>query len=103
MAKGPEPADTVLIVDDEESIRRSFRDWLEPANLGVRILAAADAEGALRLANEQSIDLAVLDWNLGAGEDGLTLLRDLREQFQPDVVAIMITAYAHKATPLDAM
>ncbi len=62
MAQRPEPADTVLIVDDEEPVRRTFREWLERANLGVRILAAADAEGALRLANEQPIDLAILDW-----------------------------------------
>src|SRR5439155_19252918 len=55
-----------------------------------------------RQAEKQPIDLAVLDWALGAGEDGLELLRDL-QTFQPDVVAIMITGYANKATPLDAM
>src|SRR6185436_7301232 len=46
--------------------------------------------------------LAVLDWNLGAGNDGLQLLEDLYV-FHPDVVAIMITGFAHQATPLDAM
>ena len=103
MAQRPEPTtDTVLIVDDEESVRRTFRDWLNRANLNVRILVAADAEGALLQANEQPIDLAILDWALGAGEDGLELLKDLRE-YQPEVVAIMITGYANKATPLDAM
>src|SRR5207245_3834467 len=69
---------------------------------GVHILAAADAEEALRLANQQTIDLAILDWNLGAGNDGLQLLEDLYV-FNGDVVAIMITGYAHQATPLDAM
>src|SRR4051794_35324879 len=99
------PADspeTVLIVDDEEPVRRTFREWLAEARLDVRILAAADAEEALRLANEQAVDLAILDWNLGAGNDGLQLLEDLYV-FNPDVVAIMITGYAHQATPLDAM
>ena len=95
-------AETVLIVDDEEPVRHTFREWLEEARLGVRILAAADAEEALRLANQQSIDLAILDWNLGAGNDGLQLLEDLYV-FNADVVAIMITGYAHQATPLDAM
>jgi ActR/RegA family two-component response regulator len=102
MAQQAEAADTVLIVDDEEPVRRTFREWLAEAHLGVNILTAADAEGALRQANEQCIDLAILDWALGAGEDGLSLLRDLRE-YQPDIVAIMITGYANKATPLDAM
>ncbi len=94
--------ETVLIVDDEESVRRTFHDWLAGSNLGVRVLAAADAEQALQHANQSPIDLAVLDWNLGAGNDGLQLLEDL-SVFHPDIVAIMVTGYAHQATPLAAM
>jgi ActR/RegA family two-component response regulator len=102
MPTGSESAETVLIVDDEESVRKTFREWLEGADLGCRILAADDAESALLLANQHVIDLAILDWNLGAGNDGLRLLEDLA-LFNPDVVAIMITGFAHQATPLDAM
>jgi ActR/RegA family two-component response regulator len=94
--------DTILIVDDEEPVRKTFREWLEGAHLNCRILTAPDAETALVLANEHVIDLAVLDWALGAGDDGLQLLQDLAE-FNPDVVAIMVTGFANKATPLDAM
>src|SRR6516164_5537360 len=94
--------ETVLIVDDEEPVRKTFREWLTGANLGCRILTAADAESALRQANQELIDLAILDWNLGAGNDGLQLLEDL-VLFNPEVVAIMITGFAHQATPLDAM
>ena len=94
--------DTVLIVDDEESVRRTFQEWLASSGLGTRVFAAADAESALRLANEHPIDLAILDWNLGSGSDGLRLLEDLVE-FRPDVVAILITGFAHQATPLDAL
>ena len=95
-------AETILIVDDEEPVRRTFREWLEGADLGCQILTAADAESALLQANRQTIDLAILDWNLGAGNDGLQLLEDLA-LFNADVVAIMITGFAHQATPLDAM
>src|SRR5947209_15736200 len=102
MPSGREFTDTILIVDDEESVRKTFREWLEAANLGCRILSAADAEAALVHANQTRIDLAILDWNLGAGNDGLQLLEDLAV-FNPDVVAIMITGYAHQATPLAAM
>src|SRR6266536_5084026 len=102
MSQGAEPAETILIVDDEESVRRTFREWLTGAGLDCRILAAADAEDALVQANRHTIDLAILDWNLGAGDDGLQLLQDLYE-FNPDVIAIMVTGYANKATPLDAM
>jgi ActR/RegA family two-component response regulator len=102
MSPAAEAPDTVLIVDDEQPVRRTFQEWLEGANLGCRILTVADAEAALVQANQHTIDLAILDWNLGAGNDGLQLLEDLY-LFNPDVVAIMITGYAHQATPLDAM
>jgi two-component system, NtrC family, nitrogen regulation response regulator NtrX len=95
-------SDTILIVDDEESVRRTFQEWLASSGLSARVFAAADAESALRAANEHPVDLAVLDWNLGSGSDGLRLLEDLVE-FRPDVVAILVTGFAHQATPLDAL
>src|SRR5438874_213188 len=98
----PSSTDVVLIVDDEEPVRRTFREWLEGAHLELEILTAADAEAALTIANDRPIDLAILDWNLGAGNDGLQLLEDLY-LFNADIVAIMITGYAHQATPLAAM
>jgi len=94
--------DTILIVDDETSVRQTVREWLTQANLGCDIVDASDAESALKLANQRTIDLAILDWNLGTGDDGLQLLQDLAA-FHPDIVAIMITGFANLATPLDAM
>lgn len=94
--------DTVLIVDDEESVRRTFQEWLVAALPGAQVFAVGDAETALRVANEHAVDLAVLDWNLGSGSDGLRLLEDLVE-FRPDIVAILVTGFAHQATPLDAL
>ncbi|MGH7172459.1 MAG: response regulator [Gemmataceae bacterium] len=102
MPTGSDSAETILIVDDEEPVRRTFQEWLAGANLGCQILTAADAESALVQANQHSIDLAILDWNLGAGNDGLRLLEDLT-LFNADVVALMITGFAHQATPLQAM
>ncbi len=94
--------ETILIVDDEEPVRRTFGEWLTEAKLDCTILTAADAEAALRIANQQPIDLTILDWALGAGEDGLQLLQDL-VAFRPEVVAIMVTGFANQATPLEAM
>src|SRR5438270_10177870 len=102
MAQGSEPVETILIVDDEEAVRRTFREWLGGAHLPCKVLSAADAEEALVQANRHTIDLAILDWHLGDGGDGLQLLQDLYT-FNPDVVAIMVTGYANRATPLDAM
>src|SRR5436309_2484228 len=102
MSEAAKATETILIVDDEESVRQTFREWLEQSAHDCTILAAADAEAALRVANQQSVDLAILDWNLGAGNDGLQLLEDLY-LFNPDIVAILVTGFAHQATPLDAM
>src|SRR5262249_33162784 len=102
MPEAAEAMDTILIVDDEEAVRQTFREWLEQAAHGCRIVTAADAEEALTLAHQHTIDLAILDWNLGAGNDGLQLLEDLY-LFNPDVVAILVTGFAHQATPLDAL
>jgi ActR/RegA family two-component response regulator len=94
--------DTILIVDDEESVRRTFQDWLRDSTRPVEVFVAADAESALLIANERTIDLAILDWNLGTGSDGLQLLEDLVE-FQPEIIAILVTGFASQATPLAAL
>src|SRR6476619_819032 len=95
-------SETVLIVDDEESVRRTFQEWLTGSGLNVRVFAVPDAEAALLVANDHPIDLAVLDWNLGSGSDGLRLLEDLVE-FHPDLVAILVTGFANIANPLEAL
>lgn len=94
--------DTILIVEDEASVRATLTDWLKDSKLELELIVASDAAGALEQAGRQPIDLAILDWNLGAGLNGLQLLEDLHE-FQRDLVAILVTGYAHKATPLDAL
>src|SRR5580765_6510784 len=94
--------ETILIVDDEESVRRTFHDWLAGSGIDCDVHSVSTAEAALLFANQNSIDLAILDWNLGSGSDGLQLLEDLVE-FHPDVVAILVTGFAHQATPLDAL
>jgi ActR/RegA family two-component response regulator len=94
--------ETILIVDDEEPVRRTFREWLAGSGLNVQVHDVPDAESALKFANQKSVDLAVLDWNLGTGSDGLRLLEDLVE-FHPDLVAILVTGFANIATPLDAL
>src|SRR5947209_287484 len=94
--------ESILIVDDEEPVRKTFLDWLKTSGLNVAVHGVPDAESALLYANAHAVDLAVLDWNLGSGSDGLRLLEDLVE-FRPDIVAILVTGFAHQATPLDAM
>ena len=94
--------ETILVVDDEQTVRETFLDWLRTSGLNVDVHGVPDAESALLFANSHPVDLAVLDWNLGTGSDGLRLLEDLVE-FHPDIVAILVTGFANLATPLEAL
>ena len=49
-------SEVILIVDDEESVRKTFREWLEGANLDCTLRVAPDAEAALVQANQEAID-----------------------------------------------
>jgi DNA-binding response OmpR family regulator len=77
----------ILVVDDDELMRRSLAFNLEQANY--RASTAADAESALRLARRDPPDLILLDIGL-PGMDGLDALRSFREQ--ADTPVIFVTA-----------
>ncbi len=64
----------ILVVDDERTIRALLRAALEPA--GFRVIEAADAAGALRLAGSRP-DLVLLDIAL-PDASGLEVCRRLK-------------------------
>ncbi len=66
---------TVLVVDDEPSIREVVRRYLEAD--GIAVVEAADGEDALRLFHERAPDIVVLDVALPV-LDGIEVLRRLR-------------------------
>jgi two-component system response regulator AtoC len=80
---------SVLIVDDEELIRRSLRMALEGAGYEVDT-ATSGAEALARLEGEPS-DCVVIDLRLG-DVSGLEVVRAARERV-PDLKAIVITAH----------
>ena len=66
---------TVLVVDDSNTMRRMVAHVLRLS--GYEVLEAADAEGALELARDNTVHAVLTDQNL-PGMDGLTLIRMLR-------------------------
>jgi two-component system, OmpR family, alkaline phosphatase synthesis response regulator PhoP len=78
---------TILVVEDEASIQRVVRTYLESA--GYRVLSSEDGPGALRLAQTHQPDLVILDLNL-PGMDGMEVAARLRER--SDVYILMLTA-----------
>jgi DNA-binding response OmpR family regulator len=77
----------ILLVDDDELMRRSLAFNLEQA--GYRTSTADNAESALRLARRDPPDLILLDIGL-PGMDGLDALRSFRQE--ADTPIIFVTA-----------
>lgn len=94
---------TILIVDDEDSIRESLKGILQDE--GFRTLFAQDGEGGLALVKEENPDLIMLDiWM--PGMDGLETLHRIREGY-PEQLVVMMSGHgtietAVKATKLGA-
>lgn len=83
----------VLMVEDEMYLAMILKDLLSDA--GYRVLCAARLNDAMRLAQEESIDAAVLDINLH-GETVYPLAARLEEQGVPFLFA---SAYAESSIP----
>src|SRR5688572_19836317 len=89
----------LLVIDDEESVRYSFRYVFEGD--GVEVLTAGTAAEGLRVAREQGPDVVVLDLQLPDGS-GLDVFKQLRKQDEKRPV-IFITAHGTTETAIEAM
>jgi CheY-like chemotaxis protein len=90
----------ILIIDDEEHIRRMMRLTLEAA--GYKVGEARDgAEGLNLYGDGKNWDAIVLDQRM-PGMDGLETLRHLK-QHNPDAHVVVATAYASIELAVDAM
>lgn len=85
---------SILVVDDEVDTCRNLSDIL--TDLGYQVDTALDGFAALELVRNKPYDIALLDLKM-PGMDGLTLYRELRK-LRSSTVAIVVTAYASKAT-----
>ena len=90
---------SVLIVDDEELIRRSVRIALEGA--GYSVALAVNGADALRQLQDDPPDCVVLDLRLG-DIDGLDVLRTARAG-RPHLKAIVITAHGDVDSAVQAL
>ncbi len=79
---------TILVVEDEESIRKFTKINLE--RKGYKVLEAATGEKCIEIARNEKIDVVVLDIML-PGIDGYEVCRILRKEF-PQIGIIMLTA-----------
>jgi two-component system response regulator ResD len=82
------PLKRVLVIDDEEPIRRLIRLTLERD--GVDVTEATDGHAAIELARDRDFDAVVLDWKM-PGPSGPEVLDELKKR-RPDLPVLMLTA-----------
>ncbi len=91
--------ETILIIDDEAFIRENVQRILHED--GYRVLDAENSKEALELINQEDIDLALLDLNLGS-ENGIDLLGAIKEA-NPGLLVIIITGYGSVESAVNAL
>ena len=95
-------AKTILLVEDEVLIAMGEKYHLE--RFGYEVLTASSGEDAVRLANENhSIDLVLMDINLGAGIDGTEAAREILRTRDVPIVFLSSHAEAEFAERTDAI
>ncbi|MEH3160412.1 MAG: GAF domain-containing protein [Sphingomonas taxi] len=92
----PTSAHTILIVDDEASVRTLMADAM--SEQGHRVLTAADGAEALALLDKESdaIDLVLTDVGLTGGMNGRQVAEAALKQ-RPGLKVVFVTGYAEQA------
>ncbi len=92
-------ASRILIIDDDESLRKVIGYMLEEA--GYDVERAASAEEGLRKVTERRPDLVLSDIKMPK-RDGIELLSDIKRA-DPTIPVVMLTAFASVETAVEAM
>ena len=96
---GAAPSLRVLVVDDEQNIRRMLTVCLR--NLGCEVDQAASGSTAIERLRRRPFDLALLDLRLDR-ESGLDVLPRMLSE-RPELEVVVITAYATVDSAVEAM
>jgi DNA-binding NtrC family response regulator len=90
---------SILIVDDEDSVRDSLYNWF--IEDGYRVECAEHAKKALSILESDSFDIILADIKM-PGMDGLEMLRRIK-LLKPDSIVIVMTAFATVDTAVQAL
>ena len=82
----------ILVVDDDQHIRRLYKEEFEDE--GYEVVIASNGKEAMELFDKETPDVVTLDILL-PDVDGIRLLRQMKEK-RPKVPIIMSTAYDYR-------
>ena len=89
---------TILIIDDDDQLRRSFEKLL--LEEGYKTMSAASGEAGLKLIESHVPDLVILDMRL-PGINGLETFQAIHE-IEPKLPVIIMTAFGTTETAIEA-
>ena len=89
----------VLVVDDEDIVRESLRDWLEGVDYDVE--TAGSGEEALGILKKKKIKIMIADLVM-PGINGIELMNEAKK-IVPSIATVIITAHATVQTAITAI
>lgn len=90
---------SVLVVEDDQSLREALIDTLELA--GYPVVSASDGHGAIELLSRENVSMVVSDVQMQP-MDGYSLLKSIKTN-HPEIPVVLMTAYGTIQNAVQAM
>ena len=85
----------IMLVEDDEFTRSTVKSALVGQGLNI-VYDTAFVKDGVEFAKKNRPDVAVLDYNLGKGPNGIDLAKQLRK-IQPEIGIVLLTAFLNPA------
>jgi CheY-like chemotaxis protein len=85
----------IMLVEDDDFTRSTVKSALMGQGLNI-VYDTAFVKDGIEFAKKNRPDVAVLDYNLGKGPNGIDLAKQLRK-IQPEIGIVLLTAFLNPA------
>jgi two-component system, response regulator RegA len=100
MSTAPDPAHSLLIVEDDERLRERLARALSERGYEARV--AHDYDSAMCATREDPPEYLLVDLRMPGGHSGLDVIRDIKA-LEPATVVVVLTGYGSIATAIEAV